>query len=40
MEDHLVDIEREIAKTESTVGLIEIHLQTFVSAEETQRLSG
>ena len=40
MEDHLVDIEREIAKTESTVGQIEIHLQTFVSAEETQRLSG
>jgi ATP-binding cassette subfamily F protein 3 len=40
MEDRLCDIEREIAKTESTVGQIEIHLQTFVSAEETQRLSG
>jgi ATP-binding cassette subfamily F protein 3 len=40
MEDRLCDIEREIAKTESTAGQIEIHLQTFVSAEETQRLSG
>jgi ATP-binding cassette, subfamily F, member 3 len=40
MEGRLCDVEREIAKTEDTVGQIEIHLQTFVSAEETQRLSG
>ena len=40
MEDRLCEVEREIAKTEDTVGQIEIHLQTFVSAEETQRLSG
>jgi len=40
MEDRVCEVEREIAKTEDTVGQIEIHLQTFVSAEETQRLSG
>jgi ATP-binding cassette subfamily F protein 3 len=40
MEDQLVEIERDIAKTEATVEQIEAHLQTFVSAEETQRLSG
>jgi len=40
MEDRLVEVEREIAKKEATVEQIEIHLQTFVSAEETQRLSG
>jgi len=40
MEDRVREVEREIAKTEDTVGQIEIHLQTFVSAEETQRLSG
>jgi ATP-binding cassette subfamily F protein 3 len=39
MEDRLCDVEREIARKEETVGQIEIHLQTFVSAEETQRLS-
>jgi ATP-binding cassette, subfamily F, member 3 len=39
MEDRLVEVEREIAKKEATVAEIEIHLQTFVSAEETQRLS-
>jgi len=40
MEDRLVEAEREIAKKEATVAEIELHLQTFVSAEETQRLSG
>jgi ATP-binding cassette subfamily F protein 3 len=40
MADRLVEVEREIAKTEETVSQIEIHLQTFVSAEETQRLTG
>jgi ATP-binding cassette, subfamily F, member 3 len=40
MEDRLVEAEREIAKKEATVAEIEVHLQTFVSAEETQRLSG
>jgi ATP-binding cassette subfamily F protein 3 len=39
MEDRVCEVEREISKTEDTVGQIEIHLHTFVSAEETQRLS-
>ncbi len=37
MEDRLREIEREISETESAIEQIEIQLQSFVSAEETQR---
>ncbi len=38
MEDRLHELEREITQTEAAIALCETQLQTFVSAEETQRL--
>jgi ATP-binding cassette subfamily F protein 3 len=37
MEDRLHEIEEEIARTEAAIALCETELQSFVSAEETQR---
>ncbi len=37
MEDRLHEIEEEIARAEATIALCETELQSFVSAEETQR---
>jgi ATP-binding cassette, subfamily F, member 3 len=37
MEDRLHEIEEEIARAETAVALCEAGLQSFVSAEETQR---
>ncbi len=37
MEDHLHEIEEEIARAEAAIALCETELQSFVSAEETQR---
>ena len=37
MEDRLHEIEEEIARTEAAIALYETGLQSFVSAEETQR---
>ena len=37
MEDRLHEIEEEIARAEAGIALCETQLQTFVSAEETQR---
>src|SRR6266852_3078842 len=37
MEDRLHEIEEEIARTEAAIALCETQLQSFVSAEETQR---
>ncbi len=37
MEDRLHEIEEEIARTEAVIALCETELQSFVSAEETQR---
>jgi ATP-binding cassette subfamily F protein 3 len=37
MEDCLREVEKEIARTEATIALCETQLQSFVSAEETQR---
>jgi ATP-binding cassette subfamily F protein 3 len=37
MEHRLHEIEEEIARTEAAIALCETHLQSFVSAEETQR---
>jgi ATP-binding cassette subfamily F protein 3 len=39
MEDRLHQIEEEIAKTEATIALSETQLQSYVSAEETQRVT-
>jgi hypothetical protein len=37
MEDRLHEIEEEIARGEAAIALCETELQSFVSAEETQR---
>jgi hypothetical protein len=37
MEDRLHEIEEEIARAEAAIALCEAELQSFVSAEETQR---
>ena len=37
MEDRLHETEEEIARTEAAIALCEKQLQTFVSADETQR---
>jgi hypothetical protein len=37
MEDRLHEIEEEIARAETAIALCETELQSFVSAEETQR---
>ena len=37
MEDHLREVEEEIARAEAAIALCETQLQSFVSAEETQR---
>ena len=37
MEDRLHEIEEEIARAEAAIALCETQLQSFVSAEETQR---
>jgi len=37
MEDRLHEIEEEIARAEAAIALCETELQSFVSAEETQR---
>jgi DNA repair exonuclease SbcCD ATPase subunit len=37
MEDRLHEIEEEIARAEAAIELCETELQSFVSAEETQR---
>lgn len=37
MEDRLHEVEEEIARTEAEIALCETQLQSFVSAEETQR---
>ena len=37
MEDRLHEIEEEIARAEAAIALCESQLQSFVSAEETQR---
>jgi TolA-binding protein len=37
MEDRLRELEGEISETESAIEQIEIQMQLFVSAEETQR---
>ena len=37
MEDRLHEIEEEIARAEAAIVLCETQLQSFVSAEETQR---
>jgi ATP-binding cassette subfamily F protein 3 len=37
MEDRLHEIEEEIARAEAAIALYETELQSFVSAEETQR---
>ncbi len=37
MEDRLRELEGKISETESAIEQIEIQLQSFVSAEETQR---
>jgi ATP-binding cassette subfamily F protein 3 len=37
MEDHLHEVEEEIARAEAAIALCETELQSFVSAEETQR---
>ena len=37
MEDQLHDVEEEIARAEAGIALCETQLQSFVSAEETQR---
>jgi len=37
MKDHLHEIEEEIARAEAAIALCETELQSFVSAEETQR---
>ena len=37
MEDRLHEIEEEIARAEATIALYETELQSFVSAEESQR---
>jgi hypothetical protein len=39
MEDRLHEIEEEIARAEAAIVLCETGLQSFVSAEETQRQS-
>ena len=39
MEDRLHEIEEEIARAEAAIALCETQLQSFVSAEETQRQS-
>jgi hypothetical protein len=37
MEDRLHEIEEEIARAEAAIALCETELQSFVSADETQR---
>ncbi len=37
MQDRLREIEEEITRAEAAIALYETQLQTFVSAEETQR---
>ncbi len=37
MEDRLHEVEEEIARAETAIALCETQLQSFVSAEETQR---
>ncbi len=37
MEDRLHELEEEIARAEAAIALCETELQSFVSAEETQR---
>jgi hypothetical protein len=37
MQDHLHEIEEEIARAEAAIAVCETELQSFVSAEETQR---
>ena len=37
MEDRLHEIEEEIARAETAIAVCETELQSFVSAEETQR---
>jgi hypothetical protein len=37
MEDRLHEVEEEIARAEAAIALCETQLQSFVSAEETQR---
>ena len=39
MEDRLHEVEGEISETESAIEQIEVQLQSFVSVEETQRLT-
>ena len=37
LEDRLREVEEEITRTEAAIALCETNLQSFVSAEETQR---